>query len=306
MRSCVRRTEPLRPERGEGAAGPHPGRMVIAHSLPMKRALRSWVRSAVFAVAGLAVPASNASASPEQMASSYEREVVQRLQVPEAEAHLYTTLAADAFKRAGIAFESGYVAIVDRNSFVQAILVVWLDRDEAGSRLVGASPVSTGRLGEFDHFETPLGVFDHTPANPDFRAEGTRNQFGIRGYGVKGMRVFDLGWQTARQGWGLGGTGTMRLQMHATDPDILERRLGSVQSKGCIRISATLDQWLDRYGVLDAQYDALPTSDARRWVVHGRADPLDGAGRFLIVVDTVRGSRPEWATMPRDRPLARS
>lgn len=46
----------------------------------------------------------------------------------------------------------------------------------------------------------------------------------------------------------------MRLQMHATDPDLLERRLGSAQSKGCIRIPASLNRLIDCYGVLDAEY----------------------------------------------------
>ena len=47
----------------------------------------------------------------------------------------------------------------------------------------------------------------------------------------------------------------MRLQMHATDRDRLEPRLGRRESKGCIRIPASLSVWFDRYGVLDAAYD---------------------------------------------------
>ena len=30
------------------------------------------------------------------------------------------------------------------------------------------------------------------------------------------MRVFDFGWQMAEKGWGKGGEGVIRLQMHAT------------------------------------------------------------------------------------------
>ena len=100
-----------------------------------------------------------------------------------------------------------------------------------------------------------LGVFAHSLDNPDFRAEGTLNSNGIRGYGAKGMRVFDFGWQRVPKGWGDGAVSEMRLQMHATDPDLLERRLGSAQSKGCIRIPATLNRFLDRHGVLDADYE---------------------------------------------------
>ena len=62
--------------------------------------------------------------------------------------------------------------------------------------------MSTGLPGRFDHFETPLGVFDHVVDDPDFRAEGTRNELGIRRYGRKGARIYDFGWVLARKGWG--------------------------------------------------------------------------------------------------------
>jgi hypothetical protein len=39
----------------------------------------------------------------------------------------------------------------------------------------------------------PLGVFEHSLDNPDFRAEGTRNEFGICGCGRKVVRVYDFG-----------------------------------------------------------------------------------------------------------------
>ena len=42
----------------------------------------------------------------------------------------------------------------------------------------------------------------HSLANMDFRAEGTFNDNGIRGYGRKGMRVFDFGWVVSERGWG--------------------------------------------------------------------------------------------------------
>ena len=48
------------------------------------------------------------------------------------------------------------------------------------------------------------------------------------------------------RGWGAGGKSIMRLQMHVTDPDVLERRLGERASNGCIRISATLNRFIDR------------------------------------------------------------
>ena len=62
---------------------------------------------------------------------------------------------------------------------------------------VGATAVSTGKTGTFEHFLTPLDDLAHTLDNPDFRAEGTFNKNHIRGYGLRGRRTFDFGWQTA-------------------------------------------------------------------------------------------------------------
>ena len=118
-----------------------------------------------------------------------------------------------------------------------------------------------GPAGDYDHFVTPLGVFEHTPANMDFRSEGTENENHIRGYGKRDMRIFDLGWAQGERGWGNGGMSQMRFQMHATDPDRLEPLLGMRHSKGCVRIPATLNTFLDHYGILDAEYEAL---DRRR------------------------------------------
>ncbi|WP_237288539.1 L,D-transpeptidase [Variovorax sp. PAMC 28711] len=180
---------------------------------------------------------------------------------------------------------------------MQAILVYWFPVGETAS-LIGASPVSTGRVGQYDHFETPLGVFDHATANPDFRAEGTVNAFGFRGYGAKGMRVYDLGWQQATRGWGKGGESAMRLQMHATDPVLAESKLGSVQSKGCIRIPATLNWLLDHFGVLDADYAGATSDGNPRWVLQDDRQPVPDAGRYLVVVDSLREARAVWSPAP--------
>jgi hypothetical protein len=75
-----------------------------------------------------------------------------------------------------------FVVLVDRNPNVQA-LFVFLGTVVGGWTLAGASAISTGLPGKYEHFKTPLGVFDHSRENPDFRAEGTKNKFGIRGYG---------------------------------------------------------------------------------------------------------------------------
>lgn len=242
--------------------------------------------------------AAHAVAGPTDLAALFREQVDRRLEVPADEAQSYGTLLHDALERAGVLPQGAeYVALVDRSPKVQAIFIFWLAPGFA-PLLVGASPVSTGRGGAFDHFETPLGVFAHTGANPDFRAEGTRNEHGIRGYGAKGMRVFDLGWQRAERLWGGGGVSTMRLQMHATDPELLEPRLGSVQSKGCIRIPASLNRLLDRFGVLDADYLATEAEGRTMWVLPPDQTPVEGAGRWVVIVDTQRGERPTWSPAP--------
>jgi hypothetical protein len=175
--------------------------------------------------------------------------------------------------------------------------------------LLGASPVSTGRAGGFEHFLTPLGVFEHSPANPDFRSEGTRNEHGIRGYGSKGLRVFDFGWHPARKTWGDRAESVMRLQVHATDPDLLEPRLGSAQSKGCIRIPASLNKLIDQFGLMDAAYEQAPAQGKAPWVLYPQRMPTPWSGRYLVVLQTERAERPSWSPDPqpaKKSPSARS
>ncbi|MES2633874.1 MAG: L,D-transpeptidase [Pseudomonadota bacterium] len=256
------------------------------------------VRAALAAVmtAGFAMADSPASAS--DLAQIYAGSVDRRIEVPAAEVKRYWALAETALYRAEVALaQPQYIVVVDRSPWVQAVLLLWR-AGEGDYSLVGASPVSTGLPGSFDHFETPIGVFAHDLRNPDFRAEGTLNSNGIRGYGAKGMRVFDLGWQPAPKGWGDGKVMDMRLQMHATDPDLLERRLGTAQSKGCIRIPATLNHLLDHYGVIDAAYEDAARAGQAQWVLPPDRKPVAGAGRYVIVVDSLRSDRPEWSPAP--------
>lgn len=222
----------------------------------------------------------------------YAQQVDRRLQIPENEQGAYGELLAENLA-AESSDEAQYVVIVDCNKFVQAALIYWMSADRI-FHFIGASPVSTGKPGRFEHFTTPIGVFEHTTDNLDFRAEGTRNQFGIRGYGRKGMRVYDFGWQTAEKGWDGGGESEMRLQMHATDPDLLEPKLGTPQSEGCIRIPASLNAFIDRYGILDGDYEKAMAAGATFWVLSEMREPTPWSGRFLVVVDTGRRERPIW------------
>ena len=222
------------------------------------------------------------------LARLFRAEVTRRLDPPAEEQSLYSKLVPN------LPGGAQYVAVVDRSPFVQALLLYWVAPDGAW-QFIGASPVSTGRPGRFDYFETPLGLFTHSLDNLDFRAEGTFNENGIRGYGVQGMRVFDLGWVPQNKGWGNRAVIPMRLQMHATDPDALEPRLGEARSKGCIRIPASLNLFLDRHGILDADYQRAPQ---RPYMMRSDWRPVPTPGRYVAVVETDRLSRPDWSPPP--------
>jgi hypothetical protein len=266
-----------------------------------------WILWLLGAAATHAVAAEGADRDPlDESTLQFAGEVDRRLEVPQVDQARYLESLERALAAAGVPdLSTQHLLLVDRSPNVQAIFVVL--RTPAGAwRWVGASPASTGRVGSFDHFETPTGVFTHGLENPDFRAEGTINENGIRGYGARGMRIFDFGWVMGERGWGGGGLGEMRLQMHATDPVLLEPRLGQAASKGCIRIPATLNTYLDRHAILDADYEHALARGAALWMIRADRKPTAWPGRYLVVVDSQASARPAWASPPSNRPAARA
>jgi hypothetical protein len=252
---------------------------------------------AVFAALALhaLAPAARDFQSGTELSELFMQQVDRRLELPEQEQRGYGERLSSALAEAGLARSlPQYFVLVDRDPQVQAVMIYW-ESPDGEFHFVGASPASTGRLGEFEHFETPTGVFEHSVENLDFRAEGTKNEYGIRGYGLKGMRVYDFGWQKAVRSWGRGGESSMRLQMHATDPDMLEPRVGSPQSKGCIRIPATLNVFIDRYGILDADYERAAADGRHFWVLRADREPTPWSGRYLVIVDSERTQHPGWS-----------
>ena len=243
------------------------------------------------------VPVIRTDAAPAAtpLASEYEQAVRPQLRPPPDVVAGYALRLKAAFDSVGVRIDRPqFVALVDRSPNVQALLLLLGSADTAW-RLVGAAPFSTGRPGRFEHFATPLGVFEHSVKNLDHRAEGTKNEFGVRGYGRKGTRVYDFGWVPAAKGWGNGAMSMMRLQMHATDPDHLELRLGTAQSKGCIRIPATLNEFIDRRSVLDEDYQQEVDDGKRLWVMRSDRVPSPWSGRHLVVLDSMSSERPGWS-----------
>jgi len=227
----------------------------------------------------------------------YSQSVDRKLTLPADEQHYYTDLLLFQLQQTGLKnLPTQYLLMIDRSPQVQAAFLFWLEND-GHAELIGASPASTGRENGFEFFETPLGIFEHKIKNLDFRSEGTTNRLGLMGYGNKGMRIYDFGWVTARKTWNA-EMGEMRLQLHSTDLQKLEPKLGSVQSKGCIRIPATLNSLIDHYGLLDADYERAIT---KKYVVR-ILDPLREStpwpGRYMMVVDTRRITRPAWSPEP--------
>lgn len=183
------------------------------------------------------------------------------------------------------------VVVVDRNPAVQEMRIL-VAQPSGGWLSLGGAKVSTGQEGRNGYFITPTGVFPHTDEILDWRAEGTFNANGIRGLGLEGMRVWDFGWQTAERGWEAEGReSTIRLLLHATDPDTLEQRLGQPASKGCIRVPGPMNVFLDRNGVLDIDYESAAKIDPRYDAVL-RLDrtPTPLAGNMLVIVDSAEAS----------------
>jgi hypothetical protein len=256
---------------GHRAPTTAPGPAMPPHSLPGASLSAAEVEAAVSRLR-----AAFAAEVPASLATSAERDAARSARARDALAAAGATIGAPQF-----------LLLVDRNPSVQEASIV-LARPEAAWAVVGGTRVSTGQAGRRGYYLTPLGVFAHTDAILDWRAEGTFNANGIRGLGLRGMRVWDFGWQEATKGWRADGErGPIRLLLHATDPDRLEQRLGQPASQGCVRIPAAMNRFLDRHGVLDAEIESAARTDPRfAALLLPDREPTPLAGRLLVVVDS--------------------
>jgi len=73
--------------------------------------------------------------------------------------------------------------------------------------------------------------------------------------------------------------GELRLQMHATDPDLAAPKLGTAQSEGCVRIPSTLNEFIDRHALIDADYEHAVGEGSHLWVLHLDRTPTLTPGR---------------------------
>ncbi|AHJ61783.1 Hypothetical protein GbCGDNIH3_0046 [Granulibacter bethesdensis] len=243
------------------------------------------------------IPSLPSLGKPEAMAEAIllrhamQREVPRTsLSITPEEKSRWIALTASAIKQAGIVLDREQLLIVvDRAPRMQYLLPVLADGgDPAGWMILGKAHVSTGQPGRKDHYLTPIGVFPHSTGILDYRAQGTYNENHIRGLGVKGMRVWDFGWQNARKGWRADGEkGDIRLLMHATDPAVLESRIGRQASQGCVRLPAALNLFLDRHGLLDADYEQTAAYDISfRALLRPDRTPTPIAGKYMVVIDS--------------------
>jgi len=231
--------------------------------------------------ASAAPPAASIEEAVADLRVAMAREVPDLLAVRAEDMPEWDRQVAERLTAAGQAIYAPQLLVsVDRNPAVQQLRVV-LARPGGDWLLIGAARISSGEPGLTGHYKTPTGVFVHTRHIIDYRARGTYGRAHTRGLGVKGMRVWDFGWRERN------GLTRIRLEIHATDPVVLEPRLGQPASNGCVHVSTALNRFLDQHGVIDAAYEAAALTDIRyRELLLPARTPSPLAGTMLVVFDS--------------------
>lgn len=200
--------------------------------------------------------------TPHDLRERYAEAVAQRLDVPAHETRIYAMLAeANFLGHPAPPRAPQYVLVVDSCREVQAAFLYWR---LLGRRweLVGASPASTGCSRQRGHLPTPLGAFAS-------RSPGLRMT-------TAASRVYDFGLQRAQRPEG--GWAPLHLRARAASGEDAAM-LGTQRSDGCVLLPRSLVAFLDRHGLLDG----------------ASGGPVPFAGRYLVVVDSERDQRPDWA-----------
>ncbi len=236
-----------------------------------------------------AAPQYDVAAEVQRLQAAMAREVPRAIRPEPAGDARWITMAKAMIASGPLTIDRPQLIVaVDRNPRVQEMRIIVAQPEDGPWAVIGGSKVSTGQADRKLYYITPTGVFLHTDAILDYRAEGTFNENHIRGLGRKGMRVWDFGWHTAAKGWRSDGeTGDIRLLIHATDPDYLEQRLGRPASQGCIRVPAAMNKFMDRHGVLDVDIERTAIDDIRyAALLLPDRTPSPLAGNALVVVDS--------------------
>jgi hypothetical protein len=275
---------------------------------PGAEPVRHAPRPAFDAAVQLAPPTAVAvNKEADRLRAAFLREIPPSARASKLSNETWIALARAELAAAGFGIDHPQLIVaVDRNPRIQELGIVLAQPTDLPWQVIGGSRVSTGQAGRRGYFITPTGVFLHTADIVDYRALGTFNENRIRGLGIKGMRVWDFGWQIARKGWLPDGeTGEIRLLMHATDPDYLEQRLGRPASQGCVRIPASMNRFLDVHGVLDAAYERAAAEGPRiAAVLLAERTPTTLAGQVLVIVDS--SQQPPTAPLLDRSPVART
>lgn len=193
--------------------------------------------------------------------------------------------------------ESQYLLYVDRNPRRQLALVGFYDARTGRVLPVGVDLISSGNIAKSgDYYVTPTGVFENLVENFGYRAQGTPNKDGWLGLGAKGSRVWDFGYaKSQRMYQGAPTLSEMRLLIHSTDPAKGEKRLGRMDSKGCVRVSAGLNAFLDVHSILDKNYEDWIKGRGASWLLLKDRAPVRYPGRYMVIGDT----SPDAATASR-------
>ena len=208
--------------------------------------------------------------TPRELSQRFDAAVSQKLAVPQNEVWIYAGLAETelAGHPDGL-LQPQYLLVVDSCPYIQTAFLFW--RLLPGRfELVGATPASTGTPLRPGCVETPCGVFPQASASDAGHALASR--------------VYDFGTQRARKA---AGTGYAALHLQARAAVGRSRSLlGTAQSDGRVLLPPSLVAFLDAYGVLDAQRTDPATPEG---------DLLPFAGQYLVVIDSEREERPDWA-----------
>lgn len=208
--------------------------------------------------------------TPRDLAQRFDDAVTQKVGVPPNEAAIYASLAeVELAGHPDVAPQPQYLLVVDSCPVIQVAFLFW--RLLPGRyELVGATPASTGSPQRQGCMETPCGVF------PQSSSVGAGRAFA--------SRVYDFGTHRARKATGA-GYGALHLQARAA-VGRSRALLGTAQSDGRVLLPPGLVAFLDAHGVLDGPRAAATTAQ-------GEALPF--AGQYLVVIDSERDERPDWA-----------